>query len=362
MNLSSPSPLPVRNLQHKCIASYLALSLQKTKLRQFRLSTHTMARIKYYYDTETCNYERIKTSRWNTFFDLVGFLSSSFLIAVCIFWSYTAYFDSPRETRLKQENDLLRTHYAQIQKEIENSNQVLAYLRHQDDHLYRVILEMEPASHTAKKVVISAPDRYRDLRDKNKLIATTFQKVDQLKKQLYSQSKSYDALYKLAQEKETMLASVPAILPLSNKDLKRLSSPFGMRIHPIYKIPAMHTGVDLAAPRGTPIYAAGNGVVKLVKRSPTGSGNHVVVEHGYGYLTKYCHMQDFTVKPGQKVARGQCIGYVGSTGTSTSPHLHYEVIKNRKAVNPAHYFVNDLDATQYNMLLELASRKIRDSA
>lgn len=160
-----------------------------------------MARIKYYYDTETCNYERIKTSRWNTFFDLVGFLSSSFLIAVCIFWSYTAYFDSPRETRLKQENDLLRTHYAQIQKEIENSNQVLAYLRHQDDHLYRVILEMEPASHTAKKVVISAPDRYRDLRDKNKLIATTFQKVDQLKKQLYSQSKSYDALYKLAQEK-----------------------------------------------------------------------------------------------------------------------------------------------------------------
>ncbi|MCU0317985.1 MAG: M23 family metallopeptidase [Amoebophilaceae bacterium] len=321
-----------------------------------------MAQIKYYYDTETCNYERIKTSRWNVFFNLVSFLSSSLLTAICIFWSYTAYFDSPREARLKQENDLLKAQYALIQKEIENSSQVLAYLRNQDDNLYRVILEMEPMPHPTEKVVVSNPDRYRDLRDKNELIATTLQKVDQLKRRLYSQSKSYDALYKLAQEKETMLASIPAILPLANKDLKRLSSPFGMRIHPIYKIPAMHTGVDLAAPRGTPIYAAGNGVVKLVKRSPTGSGNHVVVEHGYGFLTKYCHMQDFTVKPGQRVARGQCIGYVGSTGTSTSPHLHYEVIKNRKAVNPAHYFVNDLDAMQYDMLLELASRKIRDSS
>jgi murein DD-endopeptidase MepM/ murein hydrolase activator NlpD len=344
------------------ITVYFAILLQKTKLKKFRLSNHIMARIKYYYNTATCNYEKIKTSGWNIVFDLVGFLSVSFLIAICMFWGYTIYFDSPQEARLKQENDLLKVHYAQIQKEVETSKQVLAHLKNQDNNIYRMILEVEPVSYPVEKVGVGSTNRYRDLRDKNKLIATTMQKVDQLRRQLYSQSKSYDTLYKLAQEKETMLASIPAILPLSNKDLKRLSSPFGMRIHPIYKIPAMHTGVDLAAPRGTPIYAAGNGVVKLAKKSPTGSGNHVVVEHGYGFLTKYCHMQDFTVKPGQKVARGQCLGYVGSTGTSTSPHLHYEVIKNRKAVNPTHYFVNDLDAMQYDMLLELASRKIRNSA
>jgi murein DD-endopeptidase MepM/ murein hydrolase activator NlpD len=173
------------------------------------------------------------------------------------------------------------------------------------------------------------------------------------------QSKSYDEIKKLAQANEKRLAAIPAIQPLSNKDLKRLSSPFGMRLHPVYKVPAMHNGVDFVAPMGTPIYATGNGVVKLTKRNLRGYGNYVEIEHGYGFLTKYCHMKDFIVTPGQKVARGQCIGYVGSTGTTTGAHLHYEVIKNRKNVNPAHYFINDLDAQQYDMLLELASRKIQ---
>lgn len=135
-----------------------------------------------------------------------------------------------------------------------------------------------------------------------------------------------------------------------------------MRLHPIHKIPTMHEGVDFAAPRGTPIYATGNGVVNLTKRSFRGYGNQVEIDHGYGFLTKYCHMQDFKVKPGQKVARGQCIGYVGNTGASTAPHLHYMVVKNRKKINPAHYFTNDLDAKQYDMLLELASRKIQTSS
>ncbi len=152
-------------------------------------------------------------------------------------------------------------------------------------------------------------DRYQDLIDKNELIATTVQKVDQLKRQLHIQSKSYDEIQKLAQENEKRLAALPAIQPLSNKDLKYLSSPFGMRLHPIHKIPRMHEGVDFVAPRGTPIYATGNGVVKLTKRSFGGYGNQVEIDHGYGFLTKYCHMQDFKVKPGQKVARGQCIGY-----------------------------------------------------
>lgn len=321
-----------------------------------------MARIKYYYNTETCNYENIKTSKWDVFFNVLGFLAVACVIAAGIFWSYTAYFDAPQEALLKQKNSLLQSHYDHIWQEIDKSNQVLAHLQNQDDNLYRMILEAEPIPCSVRKVGIGGTNRYQDLIDKDKLIAATVQKVDQLKRQLYIQSKSYDALQKLAQEKETMLAAIPAIQPLANRDLKRLSSPFGMRIHPIHKIPTMHEGVDFAAPRGTPIYATGNGVVKLTNKSLRGYGNQVMVDHGYGFVTSYCHMQNFEVKPGQKVARGQCLGYVGSTGTSTSPHLHYEVIKNRKKVNPAHYFVNDLDAQQYDMLLELASRKIRTSS
>ena len=321
-----------------------------------------MARIKYYYDTETCNYESVKISRWDAFFDLLGFLAASLLVAAGIFWGYTAYFDSPQEAQLRRENDLLKFHYSQIQQEIDKSNHVLAYLQDQDDSLYRMILEMEPMPCAVRQAGIGGINRYQDLADKDELIATTIQKVDQLKRRLYIQSKSYDELQRLAREKEKMLAAIPAIQPLSNKQLKRLSSPFGMRLHPIHKIPSMHEGVDFAAPRGTPIYATGDGVVKLAKRSPRGYGNHVEIDHGYGFLTKYCHMQDFKVKPGQKVTRGQCIGYVGSTGTSTSPHLHYEVIKNKKKINPIHYFASDLDAEQYDMILELASRKIHTAS
>jgi murein DD-endopeptidase MepM/ murein hydrolase activator NlpD len=318
-----------------------------------------MARIKYYYDTETCNYEKINTSRRKIFFNLLGFLAFSCVLATFIFRGYTTYFDSPQEARLKQENSLLRSHYDQIRQEIDKSHQVLAHLQDQDASLYRMILEVEPMPHPVRGASTSDADRYQDLVDKHTLLATTFQRVDRLKQRLYIQSKSYEEIRKLARENEKRLAAIPAIQPLSNKDLKYLSSPFGMRLHPIHKIPTMHEGVDFAAPRGTPIYATGNGVVKLAKRSCRGYGNQVEIDHGYGFLTKYCHMQDFKVKPGQKVARGQCIGYVGNTGASTAPHLHYEVVKNRKKINPAHYFTNDLDARQYDMLLELASRKIQ---
>ena len=319
-----------------------------------------MARTRYYYNAKTCNYELVKTSRWDVFWGLLGFSAGSLVVAIGIFGGYTTYFDSPQEARLKQENALLKLHYDQIKQKIDESRQVLACLQDQDNNLYRMILEAEPC--TVKPAVAGKTNGSQGLIDKNRLIATTIQKVDQLKQQLYVQSKSYDELKRLARAKEKRLAAIPAIQPLSNKDLKRLSSPFGMRLHPIHKIPIMHEGVDFAAPRGTPIYATGDGVIKLAKKSFRGYGNHVEIDHGYGFLTKYCHMQDFKVKPGQKVTRGQCIGHVGNTGTSTSPHLHYEVIKNKRKINPIYYFANDLDARQYEMILELASRKIRTTS
>lgn len=318
-----------------------------------------MARIQYRYNPTTCDYERITHSKWDILVKAAHFLTTSFVLALGIFWSYTTHFDSPKEARLKRENEQLKAHYNQLQQAIDQSHQVLAHLQEQDHSLYRMILEIEPRPYNESK---KHDVRYQKTTDQDVLIAHTFQKVNHLQQKLSRQAQSYDELRRLAKENEKRLAAIPSIQPLSNKDLRRLSSPFGMRIHPVHKVPCMHEGIDFAAPRGTPIYATGNGVVKRTRKSTVGYGNHVIIDHGYGYLTSYCHMQRFIVKPGQKVTRGQCIGYVGSTGTSTSPHLHYEVIKNRRKVNPAHYFTNDLDAQQYDMLLELAARKIRASS
>jgi murein DD-endopeptidase MepM/ murein hydrolase activator NlpD len=317
-----------------------------------------MRRKKYYYDTRTCNYEKIKTSKWDIFFDALGFLALSFVVAIGIFWGYITYFDSPKEIQLKEENALLQLHYERIQQEIDKSGRVLAYLQDQDDNLYRTILETEPIPAAVRKAGVGGTNRYQELTNKSVLIATTLKKADQLKRELYIQSKSYDELTKLAKAKERMLACIPAIQPISNKGLKRISDPFGMRLHPIHRIPTMHTGIDFAAPKGTPIYATGNGTIKLAKKNFGGYGNQVVIDHGYGLFTLYGHMKEFKVKAGQRIKRGECIGYVGSTGISTAPHLHYEVIKNKKRVNPAHYFTSELNAAEYEMILALASRKI----
>jgi murein DD-endopeptidase MepM/ murein hydrolase activator NlpD len=176
-----------------------------------------------------------------------------------------------------------------------------------------------------------------------------------LEKELYIQTKSYDDIVRLAKNKSKMLASIPAIQPLTNKELTRMASGFGMRIHPIYKLKRMHTGVDLAAPKGTPIYATGDGVVRFTKRNPGGYGNEIQIDHGFGYETKYAHLERFEVKPGQKVKRGEVIGFVGTSGSSTAPHLHYEVIHNGNKVNPVHYFFQDLNAEEYEKILELAA-------
>ncbi len=320
-----------------------------------------MTQIRYYYNTETCNYEPFSISKREFFFRSLGFVSVTALIAAGIFWSYTTYFESPKEVQLRQENVLLRRHYDQVQQELDKSTQVLAHLQDQDDQLYRMILELEPIPSSVREAGVGGTNRYQELAGKPDIIKNTLQRVDQLKRQLYIQSKSYDELAKLAKEKEKMLACIPSIQPISNKDLKRLSSPFGMRLHPIYKIFKMHHGVDLAAPRGTPIYATGDGVIKLTKSNIGGYGKEVLIEHGYGFITRYGHLQEFKVKPGQQVRRGQCIGYVGTTGSSTSPHLHYEVIKNRRNVDPVYYFSSDLNAEQYEMILKMASRKVHAS-
>ncbi len=318
-----------------------------------------MARLKYYYDTETCKYERIRVRRADVVLNLLGFLSVSFLIALVLVPVYTSWFQSDREATLRKENEELLLYYDLLKEEMTKTNQMLTALQKRDDNVYRVIFEAEPLAASVRSAGVGGVERYKELLEKGikreDLILSAMQKIDLLKKKMYIQTKSYDEIVKLAKNKEQMVASLPAIQPVSNKELNRLASGFGLRIHPIYKVRKMHTGVDFSAPRGTPIYATGDGVVSVAVSNLGGYGREVQINHGYGYVTLYAHLDNFTVKSGQHVKRGQCIGYVGSTGTSTAPHLHYEVIHNGQKVNPIHFFFNDLKPAEYEKLLEFAS-------
>lgn len=318
-----------------------------------------MARIKYYYDTETCKYERVRVGTWDIVLSLLGFLSVATIIAIAMVLVYNTYFESPKEALLKKENDELQLYYEILNEEMDDAKDMLVALQKRDDDIYRVINEAEPIPQTIREGGIGGSERYKRLLEQGfeqqELILATLQKIEGLKKQMYIQTKSYDEIVSLAKNKDQMYASIPAIQPVTNKELTRLASGFGRRVDPIYKVRRMHYGVDFSAPRGTPIYSTGDGVVKSVKTNYGGYGKEVLIDHGYGYVTRYAHMSEFNVKRGQKVTRGECIGYVGSTGKSTAPHLHYEVIKDKKKVNPVHYFYNDLNEEEYQKILEISS-------
>tara|TARA_B100000902_G_scaffold137256_1_gene135510 strand:- start:47460 stop:48431 length:972 start_codon:yes stop_codon:yes gene_type:complete len=317
-----------------------------------------MAKIKYYYDTKTLSYKRIEL---NSFDKLKRYLSyaiaSSFsgLIMILIFFQF---FDSPKEKRLKNEIENLLTQYDILNKKMTQIDLVLDDLQQRDDNIYRVIFEADPIPSAIRKAGFGGVNRYKDIRNFSnaELVIEATSKADKLSKQLYIQSKSFDELINLAKNKTDMLASIPAIQPIANKNLGRMASGYGYRIHPIYKTRKLHTGMDFTAPKGTPIYATGDGKIEKVRRSRKGYGNHVIINHGYGYQTLYAHMSKYIVKKGQKVKRGEVIGYVGSTGTSVAPHLHYEVMKNKRKINPVNYYYNDLNPEEYEKMLEISSK------
>ena len=317
-----------------------------------------MAKIKYYYDTKTLSYKRIEL---NSFDKLKRYLSyaiaSSFsgLIMIVIFFKF---FDSPKEKRLKNEIENLLTQYDILNKKMTQIDLVLDDLQQRDDNIYRVIFEADPIPSAIRKAGFGGVNRYKDIRNfsNTELVIEATSKADKLSKQLYIQSKSFDELIDLAKNKTDMLASIPAIQPIANKNLGRMASGYGYRIHPIYKTRKLHTGMDFTAPKGTPIYATGDGKIEKVRRSRKGYGNHVIINHGYGYQTLYAHMSKYIVKRGQKVKRGEVIGYVGSTGTSVAPHLHYEVMKNKRKINPVNYYYNDLNPEEYEKMLEISSK------
>jgi murein DD-endopeptidase MepM/ murein hydrolase activator NlpD len=281
------------------------------------------------------------------------------MLAVGLLILYDNYFESPKELILKNEVKELEFYYDKLNKDVELLSQILDNVEQRDDNIYRVVLGAEPIEKSVRDAGIGGADRYADIRKKDightDLVIALHEKVDKLRRKLYIESKSQDEVVQLAEKKEKLYASIPAIQPISNKQLIALASGFGLRIHPVYKVKKMHNGIDFAASIGTPVYATADGTIMKVDVRFSGYGKMVEIDHGFGYRTRYAHMHDFAVKRGQNIKRGDLIGYVGNTGLSTAPHLHYEVFINDPRVDPVHYFFNDLTAAEYEKILELAS-------
>jgi len=316
-----------------------------------------MAKKKYFFNPASLSFEEVerplkkKIGRW------IVILAIAFVYGLLVLLFGYNIFDSPKEKALKRELAEMKFQYDVLNDRLDQVSAVLDDLQERDDNIYRVIFEAEPIPASVRKAGFGGVDRYAKLdgyKNSDILISTT-KRLDQITSQLVVQSKSYDEVYKMALNKADFLAAMPAIQPINNKNLKRLSSYYGYRMDPFYKVMKFHEGVDFSAPEGTEIYATGNGTVVKVKHSKRSYGNSILIDHGYGYQTFYAHCKKILVKKGQKVKRGQVIATVGNTGKSTAPHLHYEVRKNGKAINPINFFFNDLTPEEYEQILQLSA-------
>lgn len=311
----------------------------------------------YYFDKSTLKYEKVKTSLKNRFLRFLSVLFSGIIFSGIVIVIAYNFFSSPKELMQQREIEQFRLQYEILNDRLEVLEKVATNLQDRDDNIYRVIFETDPVSPEIRQFGVGGSDRYERLKGykNSELLISTTQKIDQLSNQLYVQSNSYDEVFNMAKNMDQMTACIPAIQPISDKYKNRISSFYGYRIHPIYKRKIFHDGLDFSAPIGTEVYSAGDGIVESASRSGYGYGNKIVIDHGYGYKTVYAHLSAFNVKTGQKVQRGQIIGKVGNSGLSTSAHLHYEVLRNEKKVNPIYYFFNDLSPVEYEEIISSAN-------
>ncbi len=315
-----------------------------------------MSKVKYYYDSDTLSYRKIerKKGRKTKIFllSIVGMLLSGFLLLLV--YLNLPFLETPKEKALKRELTNLQLQFELINKKMNQAETVLSDIENRDNTIYRVYFEANPISSEQRNAGFGGINRYKDLEGFNnsKLIISTSKRLDILTKQIVVQSKSLDEIAILAEEKENLLTSIPSIQPVTNEDLTRMASGFGYRTDPFTKARKFHWGMDFSAPRGTPIYASGDGVVKRVDRRSSGYGRHIRIDHGFGYVSLYAHLYKYNVKKYQKVKRGDLIGFVGSTGRSQAPHLHYEVFKDGKRVNPINFYYGNLSASEFAELLK----------
>ncbi len=317
-----------------------------------------MTKVKYYYDKKSLSYKEINLTLKQKIQNLLVYILSALIITSLSFFVFYSFFDSPKEKKLKSEINFLTSNYQKFESKLLEIETVLDDIQKRDDNIYREIFEANPIPTEIRKAGFGGVNKYKYLEgfSNTELLKELDNKFDILKKQLYVQSKSFDQIIELTKDKNKMLSSIPAIQPLSNKDLSRMASGFGYRIDPIYKTRKFHAGMDFSAKTGTPIYATGDGKVFKVSKSKRGYGNHIVIDHGFGYKTLYAHMSKTAVRRNQKVSRGDVIGFVGNTGKSVAPHLHYEVHKDGKKINPVNFYYNDLNAEEYERMIEISSR------
>ena len=309
---------------------------------------------RYIFNQQTQDFEEQETSKTKTFFRFVliflSFLGAAFLFAILLF----TFFKSPKEMMQARELEFLKLKYEMLNDRLDDIELLMTDMEQRDNNLYRVMFEADPIPSSVRRSGFSDADRYADLYGyvNSGMVVNAARKLDVIASQLYNQSVSYDTLFAMARNKSDMLAHIPAIFPLKETEVKYISSFFGYRPDPIYKVEKFHSGIDFSAALGTETYATGDGVVADVERNEWGYGNMVVIDHGYGYKTRYAHLQKAAVRKGQKVKRGQKIGYIGDSGKTTGVHLHYEVLKNDEYVDPINFFYNDLTPDQYEQILQ----------
>ena len=309
---------------------------------------------RYIFNQLTQNFEVLETSKWRKVLRLalvsLAFLGIAFLFAVLLF----TFFKSPKEKSQARELEYMKLQYEILNDRLDNMEILLSDMEQCDNNLYRVMFEADPIPSIIRKSGLLTPNRYEALYGyvNSNLVVSATRKLDIIASQLYHQSVSYDTLFALARNKSEMLAHIPAIFPLKETEIKYISSYFGYRPDPIYKVQKFHSGIDFSAQKGTEAYATGDGIVVEVEKGHWGYGNMVTIDHGFGYKTRYAHLQKAAVRKGQKLKRGQLIGYVGNTGKTTGVHLHYEVLKNDVQIDPINFFFNDLTPDEYEQILQ----------
>ncbi|MEI7499800.1 MAG: M23 family metallopeptidase [Bacteroidota bacterium] len=318
-----------------------------------------MNKVKYKFNKKSLTFDRVHTTMRKRLLYFFSHLSTGVVFAAVVLVLAYNFLDSPKQKAQKRELDQMKLQYQILNDQLDKVTKILADLQDRDDNIYRVIFEAEPIPNAIRSAGIGGIDLYESMKgySNSELIIETEKTMDKIMGKLYVQSKSFDEVFNLAKNKEKMLVSIPAIQPVNIRDLRRVGSYFGTRMDPFYKVRKFHEGMDFSAPVGTEIYATGNGTITVAGRDVQGGyGNEIRIDHGYNYQTVYAHLSRIFVKPGQKILRGQIIGYVGNTGKSTSPHLHYEVRKNKIPLNPIYFFFNDLTPEQFQLMVELSAQ------
>lgn len=318
-----------------------------------------MSKIKYYYDSETLSYRKIEPKKGQKFgvaiLILIGLTITS--TALLLIYLNIPQLETPKEKAYRRELDNMKLQYELLSKKVKRDQRILKEIAERDNHIYRSYFGAAPIPEEQRSAGFGGVNRYKDLDgfDHSDVIIDLNEEVDKLTKQIVVQSKSLDEIAELAKKKEELLTTIPAIQPIKNEDLKRMASGYGWRNDPFTKARKFHYGMDFSARRGTPIYATGNGTVTRADANSIGYGRHIRIDHGFNYVSLYAHLSKYNVKKGQKVKRGDIIGYVGSTGRSVAPHLHYEIFKNGKRINPRNFYYGSLSSEEFNEMLKTSS-------